>query len=143
MPDLQHHHEEKVQVGHSMELFKQCHGQESQGGVLVAAHNIVLETKIKKLQRGTRDAYSTVSTSQTAYIKKLINLDTVFMISIPTGVRLHREGSTSTSTSKEASILILILIHEISPSIAPSGSTERISSVWVCDIAGCWPSPPT
>lgn len=43
--DLQHHHEEEVDVGHPVELLKQRHGQESQGGVLVAAHQIVLATK--------------------------------------------------------------------------------------------------
>lgn len=42
--DLQHYHEEKVEVGHSLELLKQRHGQESQAGVLVAAHQIVLTT---------------------------------------------------------------------------------------------------
>lgn len=45
--DLQHNHEEKEEVGHSLELFKQHHGQEGQGGVLVAAHHIVLETNRK------------------------------------------------------------------------------------------------
>lgn len=54
--DLQHHHEEKVEVGHSLELFKQCHGQENQEGVLVAAHQIVLATvKKRNTEKGTRD----------------------------------------------------------------------------------------
>lgn len=42
--DLQDDHEEKVEVGHPLELFKQRHGQESQQGVLVAAHRVVLAT---------------------------------------------------------------------------------------------------
>lgn len=47
--DLQRDHEEKVEVGHPLKLFKQRHGQEGQQGVLVAAHQIVLATK--KTQR--------------------------------------------------------------------------------------------
>lgn len=46
--DLQHHHEEEVEIGHSLELFKQCQGQESQGGELVAAHQIVLATDMRR-----------------------------------------------------------------------------------------------
>lgn len=47
LSDLQHDHKEKVDIGHSVELFKQRHGQESQKGVLVAAHQIVLATEKK------------------------------------------------------------------------------------------------
>lgn len=53
--DLQHHHEEEVEIGHSLELFKQCHGQESQGGVLVAADNIVLATDTNGNREGERE----------------------------------------------------------------------------------------
>lgn len=42
--DLQRDHEEKVEVGHPLELFKQSQGQESQRGEPVAAHQIVLAT---------------------------------------------------------------------------------------------------
>lgn len=53
--DLQRNHEEKVEVGHPLELFKQRHGQESQRGVLVAAHQIVLATN--KTQGNVQTTY--------------------------------------------------------------------------------------
>jgi len=49
--DLHHHHEEEVEIGHSVKLFKQRQGQEGQGGVLVAAEHIVLATGTGRKKR--------------------------------------------------------------------------------------------
>lgn len=57
--DLQRDHEEKVEVGYPLELFKQRHGQESQRGVFVAAHQIVLATN--KTQSDVKTTYLTQS----------------------------------------------------------------------------------
>lgn len=53
--DLHHHHEEEVEIGHSLELLKQRQGQEGQWGVFVAAQQIVLATVKKCNSERERD----------------------------------------------------------------------------------------
>lgn len=72
--DLQRDHEEKVEVGHPLELFEERHGQESQQGVLVAAHQIVLATK--NTERCSNDTSNTVYYACIGDVKQQLTLNT-------------------------------------------------------------------
>lgn len=61
--DLQHHNKEKVEICHSLELFKQCQRQESQGGVLVAVDRIVLATDRERETSTMETCISTLTCS--------------------------------------------------------------------------------
>lgn len=52
--DLQHHHEEEIEIGSSVELLEQRQGQEGQGGVFMTVHRVALPTQ-KRDNRGVRE----------------------------------------------------------------------------------------